>query len=158
VLYSSYLQALWFPDASLPSISTLWQWRNVISGGPRFKIFEGPPLVEVPKARVERRICTSFLGVQGMLIRKSFESRVSEMPFPRLWGEILQNSDGQKTTLWHIRGPGQCFCSTAWAWGPPFGPLWLGAPGFARSEPIVVTLLLYGVHIDYLKLTILLLL
>jgi hypothetical protein len=23
--------------------------------------------------------------------------------------------------------------------GPPFGPLWLGAPGFARSEPIVVT-------------------
>jgi hypothetical protein len=40
------------------------QWRNVISGGPRFKIFEGPPLVEVPKARVERRICTSFLGVQ----------------------------------------------------------------------------------------------
>jgi hypothetical protein len=61
------------------------------------------------------------------------------MPFPRLWGEILQNSDGQKTTLWHIRGLGQCFCSTAWAWAPPFGPLWLGAPGFARSEPIVVT-------------------
>jgi hypothetical protein len=23
--------------------------------------------------------------------------------------------------------------------GPPFGPLWFGAPGFARSEPIVVT-------------------
>jgi hypothetical protein len=76
------------------------QWRNVISGGPRFKIFEAPPpLVEVPKARVERRICTSFLGVQGLLIRKIFESRVSEMPFPRHWGEILQNSDGQKTTL-----------------------------------------------------------
>jgi hypothetical protein len=75
------------------------QWRNVISGAPRFKIFEGPTLVEVPKARVERRICTSFLGVQGLLIRKIFESRVSEMPFPRLWGEILQNSDGQKTTL-----------------------------------------------------------
>jgi hypothetical protein len=42
------------------------QWRNVISGGPRFKIFEGP-LVEVPKARVERRICTSFLGGPGHL-------------------------------------------------------------------------------------------
>jgi hypothetical protein len=39
------------------------------------------------------------------------------------------NSDAQKTTLWHIRGPDQCFCSTAWAWGPPFGPLGLGAPG-----------------------------
>jgi hypothetical protein len=74
------------------------QWRNVISGGPRFKIFEAP-LVEVPKARVERRICTSFLGVQSMLIRKIFESRLSEMPFPGLWGEILQNSDGHKTTL-----------------------------------------------------------
>jgi hypothetical protein len=24
-------------------------------------------------------------------------------------------------------------------WGPPFGPLRLGAPGFSRSEPIVVT-------------------
>ena len=29
---------------------------------------------EVPKARVERRICTSFLSVQGMLTRKIFES------------------------------------------------------------------------------------
>jgi hypothetical protein len=80
--------------------TSMEQWRNVISGGPRFKIFEGPPpIVEVPKAQVERRICTSFLGVQGLLIRKIFESRVSEMPFPRLWGEISQNSDGQKTTL-----------------------------------------------------------
>ena len=34
-----------------------------------------------------------------MLIRKIFESRLSEMPLPGLWGEILQNSDGQKTTL-----------------------------------------------------------
>jgi hypothetical protein len=44
--------------------SPLRQWRNVISRGPRFKIFEGPP-VEVPKARVERRICTRFLGGPG---------------------------------------------------------------------------------------------
>jgi hypothetical protein len=109
-------------------------------------LYQGPPgskfskAKEVPKARVERRICTSFLRVQGMLTRKIFESRLSKMPFPRLWGEILQNSDGQKTTLWHIRGPGHCFCSTAWACPPPpFGPLGLGAPGFARSEPIVVT-------------------
>jgi hypothetical protein len=36
-----------------------------------------------------------FLRVQGMLTRKNFESRLSKMPFPRLWGEILQNSDGQ---------------------------------------------------------------
>ena len=80
----------------------LHQWRNVISGAPRFKIFEGP-LVGVPKARVERRISTSLISrgsrPQGMLIRKILESRLSEMPFPGLWGEILQNSDGQKTTL-----------------------------------------------------------
>jgi hypothetical protein len=58
-------------------------------------------VVEVPKARVEHSICTSFPGVQGMLMltRKIFEYRVSEMPFPGLWGEILQNSDVQKTTL-----------------------------------------------------------
>ena len=57
------------------------QWRNVISGGPRFKIFEGPPSRSA-KGTVERRICTSFLGVQGMITRKMFESRLSEMPFP----------------------------------------------------------------------------
>ena len=44
----------------------------------------------------------------------------SEMPFPGLWGEILQNSDGQKMVLL----------------GNPLG---LGSPGFSRSEPIVVT-------------------
>ena len=34
-----------------------------------------------------------------MLTWEMFESRVSEMPFPGLCGEILQNSDGKKTTL-----------------------------------------------------------
>jgi hypothetical protein len=29
-----------------------------------------------------------------MLTRKIFESRISEIPFPGLWGDILQNSDG----------------------------------------------------------------
>jgi hypothetical protein len=72
---------------------------TLYQGAPGSKFSKAPPLVEVPKERVERRICTSFLGIQGLLIRKIFESRVSEMPFPRLWGEILQNSDGQKTTL-----------------------------------------------------------
>ena len=37
-----------------------------------------------------------------MFIRKIFESTLSEMPFPGLWGEILQNSDGQKTTFFFI--------------------------------------------------------
>jgi hypothetical protein len=47
------------------------QWRNVISGGPQFKIFEGP-LVEVLKARVEHRICTSFLGGAGNVHPENF--------------------------------------------------------------------------------------
>jgi hypothetical protein len=72
---------------------------GLYSGGSYSRRFSKPPLVEVPKARVERRICTSFLGVKGLLIRKIFESRLSEMPFTGLWGEISQNSDGQKTTL-----------------------------------------------------------
>ena len=55
--------------------------------------------MEVPKARVERRICKSFLGGPRHAHTKIFESRVSEMPFPGLWGEILQNSDGQKILM-----------------------------------------------------------
>jgi hypothetical protein len=34
-----------------------------------------------------------------MFIWKILESTLSEMLFPGVWGEILQNSDGQKTTL-----------------------------------------------------------
>ena len=40
--------------------------------------------------------------------------------------------------------------------GPPFGPLGLGAPGFSRSEPIVVTPLIEdsgSVNEDLLKTT-----
>jgi hypothetical protein len=57
--------------ASLLKSTGLFQWRNVISGGPRFKIFEGP-LVEVLKARVEHRICTSFLGCPGHVHPENF--------------------------------------------------------------------------------------
>jgi hypothetical protein len=78
-------------------IPDLFSGVTLYQGAPGSK-FSKAPLVEVPKARVERRICTSFLGGPG-LTRKIFESRVSEIPFPGLWEEILQNSDGQKTTL-----------------------------------------------------------
>jgi hypothetical protein len=44
-------------------------------------------------------VTTILDRVQGMFIRKIFESTLSEMPFPGLWGEILHYSDGQKTTL-----------------------------------------------------------
>ena len=42
-----------------------------------------------PKARAERRRCEVFLaGSGGMPPRKIFKFRVSEMPFPGLWGKI----------------------------------------------------------------------
>ena len=42
-----------------------------------------------PKARAERRRCEVCLGgSRGMPPRKIFEFRVSEMPFPGLWGKI----------------------------------------------------------------------
>ena len=34
----------------------------------------------------------------SVVFRVVFKSRVSEMPFPALWGQNLQNSNGQKTT------------------------------------------------------------
>ena len=71
---------------------------TLYQGAPGSK-FSKAPLVEVLKARVEHRICTSFLGGAGHVHPEIFESTLSEMPFPGLWGEILQNSDGQKTTL-----------------------------------------------------------
>jgi hypothetical protein len=59
---------IWFGHQTVHDVYPDWilqnQWRNIIAGGPRFKIFEGL-LVEVPKARVECRICTSFLGCPG---------------------------------------------------------------------------------------------
>jgi hypothetical protein len=67
--------------------------------GPPGSKFSKAPLVEVSKARVERRICTSFLGSPGHAHAKIFESRDSEMPSLGLWGEILRNSDGQKILM-----------------------------------------------------------
>ena len=47
------------------------QWRNVISGPPGSK-FSKAPLVEVLKARVVHRICTSFLGGPGHFHTENF--------------------------------------------------------------------------------------
>ena len=46
----------------------------------------------------ERRRRVTSRGSRGMPPRKISKSRVSEMPFPALWGQNLQNSNGQKTT------------------------------------------------------------
>ena len=46
----------------------------------------------------ERRRRETSRGSGGMLARNILKSSVSEMPFPTLWGQNLQNSNGQKTT------------------------------------------------------------
>jgi hypothetical protein len=43
---------------------------TLYQGAPSSK-FSKAPLVEVPKARVQRRICTSFLGVQSRVYTTS---------------------------------------------------------------------------------------
>ena len=53
----------------------------------------------MPKARLASAEGAKPLGGSGgMLPRKILKSRVSEMPFPVLCGQNLQNSNGQKTT------------------------------------------------------------
>ena len=105
------------------------QWRNVISGGPRFKLFEGHP-------------SRSAKGTSRAPYMHEFSSgsRVSCSP-----GKFL-NLDSLKCHFldfeerfyrilmvrkWHC-----CSIGYRLSLGPPLG---LGAPGFSRSEPIVVT-------------------
>ena len=45
----------------------------------------------------ERRGRETSRGSGGILPRQILKSRVSEMPFPALWGQNLQNSNRQKT-------------------------------------------------------------
>ena len=68
-------------------------------GGP-----PGPKFVRAPRPSAEGTRTESRIEVGrplqrygGMPPQQMLKSRVSEMPFPALWGKILQNSDGQKT-------------------------------------------------------------
>ena len=107
------------------------QWRNVIScRGPPVQNFRRPPLVEVPKARVERRICTSFLGGPGHVHPENFWIYT-------LWNAISWTLGRDFTEFWwsendivtYQRPPWPMFLLyTAWTWGPPFGPLGFGDP------------------------------
>jgi hypothetical protein len=74
------------------------QWRNVTSGGPRFKIFEGP-LVEVPKGTSRAPYMHEFSREYSACSPgKCLNLDSLKYHFPDFGGEILQNSDGQKTT------------------------------------------------------------
>jgi hypothetical protein len=111
-------------------ILTATQWRNVISGGPRFKIFEGP-LEEVPSRAPymhefsrESRACSpgKFLNLESL--------KCHFLDFGERFYRILM--------------PWPMFLLYRLSLGPPLG---LGAPGFSRSEPIVVTPLQLRVYI-----------
>ena len=106
------------------------QWRNVISGGPRFKIFEGP-LVEAPKARVERCICTSFLGVRACSPGKFFNLDSLKCHFPDFGERFYRIVTVRKrhcdisealTNVFALQPePGGPHLAH-WGWGPPGSP------------------------------------
>ena len=53
----------------------------------------------MPKARLASAEGAKPVGGSGgMVPRNILKTRVSEMPFPALWGQNLHNSNGQKTT------------------------------------------------------------
>jgi hypothetical protein len=71
---------------------------TLYQGAPGSKFSKPPPPSRSAKCTSRAPYMHEFSRGPG-LTRKIFESRLSEMPFPGLWEEILQNSDGQKTTL-----------------------------------------------------------
>jgi hypothetical protein len=123
------------------------QWRNVISGGPRFKIFEGPAPSRSAKGTSwapymhefsrGARACTCSRGkllnlespkchfldfgerVYTILMVRKRHCNISESSLANVFA--LQPEPG----------------------GPPIWPIGVGAPGFARSEPTVVTPLIW---------------
>jgi hypothetical protein len=103
------------------------QWRNVISGDPRFKIFEGP-LVEVLKARVKRRICTSFLGGTGHAHPENFWIYT-------LWNAISRTLGRDFTEFWWSKNdivtyqrPWPMFLLYRLRLGAPIWPIEVGGP------------------------------
>jgi hypothetical protein len=103
------------------------QWRNFISGGPRLKIFEGP-LVEVLKARVKRRICTSFLGGPGHVHPENFWIYT-------LWNAISRTLGRDFTEFWWSKNdivtyhrPRPMFLLYRLSLGAPIWPIEVGGP------------------------------
>ena len=125
-------------------LSLFNQWRNVISGVQRSH-----------SRSAKSTSCAPYMhklskGSRACSHGKFFNLESLKYHFLKLWGENLHNSDGQKTTLQHMKPPWRMFLLYSLSLGPPFVPLGMGAPGLARSEPIVVTPLhstLYSIHV-----------
>jgi hypothetical protein len=127
-------------------LPTLDSGVTLYQGAPGSK-FSKAPLVEVPKARVEHRICTSFLGGPGQVHPENFWIYT-------LWNAISWTLGRGFTEFWWSENdivtyqrPWPMFLLYRLNLGPPFGPLRLGAPGFSRSEPIVATPLTLDHHV-----------
>ena len=87
--------------------------------------------------KFSRRFCACSPG-------KCWNLESLKCQFPGLWGEIVQNSDGQKLHC-NISEASQTnvFALQPEPGAPPSGPLGLGPPVFARSEPTVVLPLIF---------------
>jgi hypothetical protein len=127
------------PFTSFRIAKLLYQWRNVISGGPRFKIFEGPPSRSAkgtswaPYVHEFSRgswACSSgkFLNVHSLKCHfLDFGERIYRILMVRK--RHCNISEALANVFALSPKPGSPHLAH-WGWG---------APGFSRSEPIVVT-------------------
>jgi hypothetical protein len=119
----------------------IWSRRSGVTlyqGAPGSK-FSKAPIVEVLKAWVEHRICTSFLGGPGHVRPENFWIYT-------LWNAISWTLGRDFTEFWWSENdivtyqrPWPMFLLYRLNLGAPIWPIEVGAPGFSRSEPIVVT-------------------
>jgi hypothetical protein len=104
------------------------QWRNVISGGPRFKLFEWPP--SRSSKGTSRAPCMHKFssGYRACSLGKFLNLDSLKCHFPD-FGERFYR-------ILMVRKRHCCSIGYSLSLGAPLG---LGAPGISRSEPIVVT-------------------
>ena len=110
----------------LESLGIQCQLRNVIiSRGPRFKIFAGPHSRSAKGTSRAPYMHEFSKSTRAWSPGKFLNLDSLKCHFADFGGEILQNSDGQKTTFQHNKANVFALHPEP-AWGPPFGPLGLG--------------------------------
>ena len=119
--------------------SNVCQWRSVISGGPRFKMFEGPPSRSTKGTSWAPYMHEFFRGSSACSPGKilNLESLKCHFPdfgerFYRILMVRKQHCNISEASLANV------FTLQPEPGGPHLAHSGVGAPGFARSEPIVV--------------------
>jgi hypothetical protein len=115
------------------------QWRNVISEGPRFKIFEGPPSRSAKGTSRAPYMHEFSRGSRACSSRKFLNLDSLKCHFLD-FGERLHRILMVRKRHCNIsEALANVFALSPKPGGPHSAHWGLGAPGFSRSEPIVVT-------------------